>query len=338
MRFIEYSEKYWTHSKNICNQKQTGERKNMTAQAVQEHLKSKKPAVFAGYAAISIAGILIIIKAVAYYYSESAGVLSSLTDSVVDSLVSMMALASIYYASRPADEDHRWGHGKMEAVSALLQAAMIAGGGVFLIFESLGRFIVPVPVSHQMLGVGVMIASIILSVGLVMIQKNALKKTHSLAVEADSAHYGSDVLINGGVLVVLLLSYYGAPHWIDPLFALGVALFLGKLSWEIAIKAINMLMDRELPESDREKIISIIMSQSGVIDMHDLRTHQSGNNAVMSFDIDVNPDLMLKAAHDIAREVEKALLKEFPGAEILIHVDPAGAPADSRHRIEGVHH
>ncbi|MCB1782803.1 MAG: cation diffusion facilitator family transporter [Alphaproteobacteria bacterium] len=310
----------------------------MNAELETAHHKNKKFAVYAGYAAIGISCLLILIKSIAYFESGSASILSSLTDSVVDSVVSLMALASIYYAQRPADEDHRWGHGKMEAVSALFQAAMIAGGGVFLVMEAISRFIIPVPVSHQMLGIAVMIVSIILSIILVAIQRYALAKTDSLAVEADSAHYGSDIIINGGVLVILLLSYYGAPHWIDPLFALGVAAFLGKLSFEIASKAMNMLMDRELPTEDREKIIEIITGQEGVLDMHDLRTYRSGPAVVMTFDIEVDEDLLLKDAHAIALKVEKKLLALHPGAEILIHVDPAGSPEDSRHRIKGVHH
>lgn len=297
----------------------------------------RNASLYAGYAALAIVGIMILAKFSAYYASGSAGVLSSLMDSILDSVVSVAALGSIYYAQRPADEDHRWGHGKMEAVSALFQSALIMGGGAFLVFEAVNRLIAPVTVTNHMLGIGVMGMSIGLSMVLVAIQRASLRQRESLAVEADSAHYGSDIFINGGVLLVLLLERAGAPLWVDPLFALGVAVFLGFVSRGIASKAVNMLMDRELPDAERRAIIDVIRGYEGVLDLHDLRTHRTGPAAVISFDIEVDADLSLRAAHDIARGVETALLQIYPEAEILIHVDPAGETEDSRHKVMGVH-
>ena len=294
--------------------------------------------LFAGYAAVVIVSILIISKALAYYFSGSASILSSLTDSIMDSMVSVMALASIYYARRPADNEHRWGHGKMEAISALFQSAAIMGGGVFLVFEAANRFVEPVEISHQLLGIGVMVLSILLSALLVSIQKNSLSKSPSLAVEADSAHYSSDILINAGVLLVLVLIYMGSPLWIDPLFALLVAGFLARISRNIGSKAIDVLMDRELPEEDRKRIAGIITANKKVLGMHDLRTRRNGRVDDISFDIEVDASLSLMEAHNIALDIEKDILKSYPHAEVLIHVDPEGQAQDARHSVKGVHH
>lgn len=300
--------------------------------------RDSKHSLMAGYAAMSVVTVLIIIKILAYAASGSVSILSSLIDSVIDSFVSIAALMSIYYARRPADEDHRWGHGKMEAISALFQSAVILSGGAFLVFEAVNRLFDPHPVKAQMLGVYVMVFSIVASMALVWLQRLSLKKRESLAVEADSAHFGSDIIINAGVLLVLLAGHYGAPAWIDPVFALGVAGFMAVLARSIAGKAINMIMDRELPDEERSKIIGVIEAHDGVIGWHDLRTHRNGPYRVISFDMEADGELSLRAAHAIARDIEEGILQVFPASEILIHIDPAGDTDDARHRVKGVHH
>ncbi|MCB1839661.1 MAG: cation diffusion facilitator family transporter [Alphaproteobacteria bacterium] len=305
----------------------------------EDHPRQIDPryAMYAGYASIVVVAILIFTKTLAYYASGSSSVLSSLTDSVLDSVVSLMALGSIYYAQRPADEDHRWGHGKMEGVSALFQSAVIFGGGFFLVLEAFTRFLSPVPVTHHMLGIGVMGLSIVLSAALVAIQRSSLNKAPSLAVEADSLHYGSDVIINAGVIIILLLTANGAPLWIDPLFTIAVAVMLAVMARRIGGKAVDMLLDRELPDAERDRLIEIIATHEGVKGWHDLRATRHGMGVVVSVDIEVAADLSLLAAHDIARQVESKILESFPSAEILIHVDPEGDTEDTRHKIQGVH-
>ncbi len=299
---------------------------------------NSKLSFYAGYAAIIIVSILIITKAYAYHQSGSVSILSSLIDSIMDSLVSIMALASIHYASKPADADHRWGHSKMEAVSALFQSAIIAGGGVFLIFESISRLLNPIEVTHHITGIYVMVFSIVMSVILVLIQRHAVRKTGSLAVEADSAHYGSDVLINAGTIAILGLGFFGAPLWIDPIFAIFVAFFMAYIARGIALKSLDMLLDRELPDEDRAKIIAIIESNNDVLGWHDLRTRRNGASYVMSFDIEVDPDLTLFTAHEIAHNLENAIVEIYSNAEILIHIDPHGHIEEcTRHRVKGVH-
>lgn len=304
---------------------------------MREAIKNRRSSFIAGYSAIIISVILIVMKAIAYHMGGSLGILSSLTDSALDSIISIFALASVYYASQPADCDHRWGHGKMEAVSALLQAFLLAGGGVFLIVESLDRLGNPKELQALNIGIAVMLISVLLSFLLVRIQKHSLKESKSLAIEADSAHYSSDILINIGTLIVLFLTMKGAPYWIDALFALGVAIVMGRLAYKIARKSLDMLLDKELPKEEREKIIQIIENNTKVEGWHDLRTRLNGLNPVIIVDIEADPLLTLQEAHAITRDLEKEFLKLYEQADILIHVDPKGDKSDARHRIKGVH-
>ncbi len=297
----------------------------------------KNHAFFAGYAAVAIVSFLILIKAYAYYLSGAMSVLSSLTDSVMDSVVSVVALGSIYYAQRPADEDHRWGHGKMEAVSALFQAAIIIGGGVFLVFESVKQMAHPQPIVEHKTAIVVLCITIVLSVILIWIQRRSLQNQESLAIEADSAHYSSDIFINLGALAVIGGSFYGAPVWIDSAFAFVIALFMAVVARGIVMKSLNILLDREILNTEREKIIEIIENHKGVLGWHDLRTRRNGVGCVISFDIEADGEQSLRDAHGIAKDLEEALVEVFSSSEVFIHIDPEGMPEDLRHRVKGVH-
>ncbi len=326
--FLKESKKAWLfYSLNFSKLRGMDDKDNIT----------KTHAIKAGSIVLVLAGALVLLKLVAYFMSGSLGILSSLTDSALDFLVSMMALGSLYYARRPADEDHRWGHSKMEAVSALFQSAILAGGAVFLIFEAGHRFISPQEVSHHMLGVGVMVISIILSFSIVLVQRGAIKKTGSVVLEADLLHYSSDLFINAGVIILLVLQAYGAPYWLDPVFAIVVAVFLGVCAREVALKALGVLLDRELPDEARQSIIALIEGNKQVLGWHDLRTHYNGHCNVISFDIEVDAKLPLWDAHEISKQIERDILKSYPNSEILIHIDPEGYIEDARHRVKGVH-
>ncbi len=293
-------------------------------------LKSEK-ALNAGRAALMIVSILIFAKAIAFMFSGSASVLSTLTDSLADAMMSLTAFVSLRMSLKPADKEHRYGHGKIEGLFALLQSVIIAIAGAIVVFMSLQHLFNPVPLGDYFLSVAIMVLSILLSLLLVSIQKKALEDTYSLAIEADHAHYKTDIVINAGVLIVLLLIYYGFPIWIDAIFALVVAVYVWHTAYEVGQKAVNMLLDREIEEPLRQNIKDIVLSHSEILDMHDLRAIRSGMKMIVNFDIDVDPNILLWSAHEIARDVELDLLKTFPNAEIMIHIDPAGSPADSRH-------
>lgn len=307
-------------------------------ETVQENSYKPHYALWAGMASVATVALLIALKLFAFWQSESVSILATLIDSLSDAVVSVISFMAIRYSLKPADEDHRYGHGKVEGLAALFQAAFIVGAGVFLVFESISRFASPHPVTQNGFIIGIMTVSILLSALLVFIQNHSLKYAPSLAVEADKAHYSGDIAVNGGVVAVLVALQYGAPAWIDPAFAVVVAFYLAGVALVIAMKGVDMLLDRELPADLRKAIATRVLSHEGVMGIHDLRTYKSGMTVFISFDIELDPDLVLREAHEIVREVELELLQDFPHAEILIHADPAGDTHDTRHQVSGVHH
>lgn len=291
--------------------------------------------LFASYFTVGMVIVLVFAKSIAYIFSGSAAVLASLIDSLSDVGLSVMTLLAIRLSLKPADDNHRYGHGKIEGVSALMQAAFLAGAGSFLAFEGFGRILDPKPLEAHLFTLMLMGFSTIISVIMVLVQKRAIKKSKSLALEADHAHYSSDILINASTMGVVILDYMNImPVWIDTACAFAVAGLLGHAALGIARKAVHVLMDAELPDDVRYKIMSIIQANPDVLGVHDLRTFESGQKIFLSFDMEVDPNILMWSAHEIARAVELSLLKEFPEAEILIHLDPAGDTADTRHPPE----
>jgi ferrous-iron efflux pump FieF len=288
-------------------------------------------ALWAGAASLATVSFLIIVKATAFWYSGAASLMASLMDSVLDASVSFMMFMAIRYSLKPADDDHRYGHGKIEGIAALFQALVIFLAGLLLLNEAYKRFISPEPFENHLMAIFVMVLTIIASICLVKFQDSVLKNAPSLAVEADKAHYANDVIVNGGVIVTIGAIYFGGPIWLDPLFALLVGFYLGYTAYIIGKRALDMLLDRELPDDIRHNMKAIILTQDQVLGLHDLRTYQSGMRIFISFDLEVSEDLSLRDAHDIARNVELKLMASYPNAEVMIHVDPQGDTHDERH-------
>jgi ferrous-iron efflux pump FieF len=305
---------------------------------LKKHAFRPKLALVAGAASIATVAVLIIIKILAYLASGSASVLASLIDSLVDAGVSLISFLAIRHSLKPADEDHRHGHGKVEGLAALMQGAVICGAAVFLSFEAFQRLSDPQPVIAHGMAIGVMVVSMALSVLLVVVQNYSLRHAPSLAVKADRAHYSSDILMSGGVILALVAQQYGAPYWVDAVFAMTIALWMFVTVYKISLKAVDMLLDRELPPETRERILAIIKSNNDVRGVHDLRTNMTGMRVQIFFDIEIDPDMTLASAHAISKDIEQAILGEFPNAEIMIHKDPVGEIEDSRHTVRGVHH
>jgi ferrous-iron efflux pump FieF len=293
-------------------------------------------ALYAGTASIVTVAILIVIKTIAYTAEPSASILAALIDSCSDAGASLMSLMAIHISLKPADRYHRYGHGKIEGLAALLQGLLIAGGAVFLIVDTVGHFSHPVIVEQHNLAMVIMAASIILSVVLVLIQKASLVRAPSLAVESDKEHYGADIIVNIAVLAALILQSQGAPNWIDPSVAFCIALWLMRTAWQVTAGGLDMLLDREVDDAERTKILDNIRACQDVLGVHDLRTRMVGMNLNISFDIEVDPNLSLRNAHAIAKNVELCLMQKFPNAEVMIHVDPDDDTEDSRHNEVGV--
>jgi len=276
----------------------------------------------ATYASVATACTLIVVKLGAWAMTGSVALLSTLIDSSLDAAASIINLWAVRHALTPADNEHRFGHGKAEPLAGLGQAAFIVGSGALLLAEAVSRLQHPVTVTNTDIGVAVMAFSILLTALLVRFQKKVLSKTNSVAISADSLHYTGDVLINGSVIVSLLLGAKLGWTWIDPVFAIAIAAYLLWNAWQISLNSFDMLMDRELPEEDRLRIKEIARSHPDVRGMHDLRTRLSGQQGFIQLHLALDDDLTLVKAHDIADQVERAIMDAFPQFDVIIHQDP----------------
>lgn len=275
-------------------------------------------------ASVAVALILIAAKSYAWWLSGSVSLLGSLADSSLDFLASAVNLFAIIVALQPADEEHRFGHGKAEAIAGLFQTSIIFGSSGFLIYRSVERILNPVPIEAGMLGIWVSVFAILMTLGLVIFQKKVIAKTGSVAISADRLHYVGDFLLNGGVIAALLLSTVVGIPAADGYFGLGIALYIGWNAFQIARESIDMLMDKEFKREEREKIFNLVMETPEIKGLHDLKTRRSGLQSFIQFHIELDPDLNLFEAHHIADEVEATVGEEFPNAEIIIHTDPLG--------------
>jgi ferrous-iron efflux pump FieF len=283
---------------------------------------------WATYASTATAALLIAVKLAAWGATGSMALLSTLIDSVLDLAASALNLMAVHHALQPADNEHRFGHGKAEALAGLGQAAFITGSGGLLLIEAGGRVINPAPIAHGEWGIGVMVFSILATMALVAFQRHVIARTGSLAISADSLHYAGDVLINLSVIISLLLAM--GPGWTvaDPLFAMAIAAWLLFNAWNIMRGSLDTLMDHELPEADRERIRAIAGGHPGALSFHDLRTRTSGRQGFIQLHLELPGDLPLVQAHRIADDVEMAIRAEFPSFEVIIHEDPAGLRED----------
>ncbi len=303
--------------------------KNLTR---EEQTRLKK---LATYGSVAVAVTLICAKLVAWWLTDSVAVLSSLADSLLDAVASIITLMAVRFAVEPADEEHRFGHGKAEALAGLGQAAFIAGSGCLLLIESVRRLIEPRPVRDEWVGIGVMIFSILVTLVLVIGQRYVIRRTGSMAVRGDALHYEGDILINGAVIVSLGAHWVWGWQILDPIFAVGIVAYLVWNAWRIGGQSMNMLMDRELPEAQRLRIKEIVMEHPQARDFHDLRSRQAGGDTFIQFHLELDPEMTLFDAHEIADEIELRIMAEFPNAEVIIHQDPAGLEEDHTIPVPG---
>ena len=278
----------------------------------------------ATYASVSVAAILIGAKLVAWSLTGSVAMLSTLVDSLLDGLASIITLIAVRHALTPADREHRFGHGKAEALAAMAQSAFVTGSAIIVLFHAGTRLFQPQPVTATDVGIAVMIGSIALTLALAIFQHYVVRRTNSLAITADTLHYKGDLLINLAVLLALGATHYVDLPFIDPLVGAGIALYLLYGAWRILNGALDMLMDRELPEADRERIRAIAQQHKDVRSLHDLRTRRSGSDVFIQLHLELDPDITLMDAHLISDEVELDIAQAFKGAEVLIHQDPEG--------------
>ncbi|OUR79874.1 divalent metal cation transporter FieF [Alphaproteobacteria bacterium 46_93_T64] len=277
----------------------------------------------ATYCAVLTATVLIFIKGWAYLATDSVSILSTFVDSLLDLGASLVNLLAVRQALVPPDDDHRFGHGKAEALAGLLQSAFIVGSALFLVLQATERLANPEPVHESGIGIIVMGISIALTLMLVSFQRYVIKRSQSVAISADSLHYTGDILVNVSVIVALILADQLGWIMADALFAIGIAGYISYNAWSIVRLSFADLMDEELPDEERDKIIELVTNHPDVLGVHDLRTRRSGQKVFIQMHLDLMPDLNLAEAHIISEAVEASILASYPDAEALIHQDPA---------------
>jgi ferrous-iron efflux pump FieF len=275
---------------------------------------------------ILAAAFLITLKLVTGFITGSISVWASLLDSTMDIFASIINYFAVRAASRPADEDHTYGHGKAESLAGLFQAIVIAASGIFLISESIRRIIYPNPTSSEWLGVLTMLVAVVVSIALVARLKRVARETESPALQADATHYMTDIFTNLGALLALVI--IGLTPWqiADPVISIGIAFYILWSAVSVGRESIDVLMDRRLPPDVDEQIAVVVSSyrDQGVLGFHDLRTRRSGSQKFIDLHLEVERDMSLQDAHDVSVRVLRAIEAEIPRARVQIHTDPAG--------------
>jgi ferrous-iron efflux pump FieF len=298
----------------------------MTALHADAPLRPHGPTLMrrAAIASVSVSLVLVAAKALGFFLTNSVAMLASLADSALDLFTSTLNLVAIRSALTPADEEHRFGHGKAEPLAGLAQGAFIAGSALFIVIQSVIRLITPAAIENGDLAIAIMAFSLVSVGGLVVYQRHVVNHTRSVAVSADRAHYTTDVVSNAGVIVAVVCSSFLHWHLADPVIALLVAGFMVVSASGVFRISYDQLMDHELPDSDREKIKSIVMRHPEVRSLHDLRTRSAGVDTFIQLHIELDPAMSLMRAHELSDSVEHDLMAAFPRAEVIIHQDPAG--------------
>ena len=278
----------------------------------------------AAMASISVAVVLVALKTWAAWRTGSTAMLGSLADSALDLIASMATLTGVWVASMPADEDHRFGHGKAEALAAIFQVMLIALSAFGIAVRAVMQLAGQGETSAAGEGIAVSVVAIVLTFALLGWQRHVMSRTRSLAIRTDHLHYKSDLLLNLSVIAALVLDQYLGLSLADPLFGLAIAAWLAFGAWRGASDAVDDLMDREWPEEKRIAFVEAAAKHPELSNLHDLRTRTSGHRDFAQFHVDLPPAMTIEEAHAIIERVEADLCRQFPGMELLIHIDPEG--------------
>jgi len=281
-------------------------------------------AIRAALASVAMALFLLALKSYAAWSTGSVAMLGSLADTGLDLLASLVTLYGVKIAAEPADHDHRFGHGKAEALAALFQVGLITLSAAGIAWRAILKFGDNSQTSEAEFGIGVSIVAILATFALLAYQRNIIRRTGSVAIMADKVHYQSDLFLNLSVIVAIVLDQYVGLRGADPVFGIIIAAWLAWGAFQASSNAIDQLMDKEWPEDLRKKFIEVAARQEGLKGIHDFRTRRSGSHEFAQFHMEVGRDLTVAQSHEVVERVENALHKAFPKVEVLIHVDPEG--------------
>ncbi len=278
----------------------------------------------AATASVLLASTLCLIKTFATFSTGSLAILSSLIDSLADVFASSISFIAVKFSSRPATCNHRYGYGRAESISALIQSAFIAGSGLFVMYDGVNRLINPTPLHKTSLGIFIMVVSLAATIALICFQKYVAKRTGSPAINADSAHYTVDVLTNASIILSLIVVQLFHISWFDTLTAFLISAYLIYNAYKIGHDAVSDLTDRELSAEIRAKVIEIIINSDGIDGFHDFRSRDLGGRYYFEIHLELDGNLPLYKTHELTDKVEDKIKHAFPGAQIIIHQDPYG--------------
>lgn len=289
----------------------------------------------AALASSAMAALLLLLKGYAAWLTGSVAMLGSLADTALDLAASLVTLYGVRLAALPPDEEHRFGHGKAEALVALFQVGLIAVSAVAILLRALDRLQGHAETVEAGWGIAISVVAALLTLGLLAYQRQVIARTGSVAIGADHVHYQSDLLLNIAVIVALALDQYAGLRGADPVFGIAIALWLAFGAWRASVDAIDQLMDKEWPEEKRKRLVDLAQHPA-FRNLHDLRTRTSGSHDFAQFHVWVDPAMTIADAHEAVEDVEARLHAAFPGAEVLIHLDPAGKIDRAGHEDESL--
>lgn len=289
----------------------------------------QKEKVFVAWLSVASNSTLVIAKLVIGIFIGSVSVISEAIHSGIDLLASLIALLAVRHSSKPADEDHPYGHGKFENVSGTIEALLIFIAAIWIIYEAIKKILNPHEVGETSWGIGVMLISAILNILISNKLFKVAKKTNSVALEADAWHLRTDVYtslgVMGGLLIIWIISKVNPSlnvNWIDPVAALGVACLILHAAYELTMKASQDLFDVSLPENEIKQIKEIILSQKEVKGLHEFRTRRAGHYRYVEFHMELDSDTNLKIADKLAHDVEDKIKASFEHTQVIVHLDP----------------
>jgi len=272
-------------------------------------------------ASLAVAMLLVAGKAGVWILTGSLSVLASLVDSCLDAAASLLNLVAVRFSLTSADRDHPFGHGKAESLAGLGQALLIGCSALFVVARAVERFNHPKPLAEVWVGIAVMVAAMLVTIGLVVYQRRVVALTGSTAIKADSLHYASDLYTNLGTVLVLALSGLGW-NWLDPLVGVLIALIVIHSAWQIACESVQMLLDHHLSSDTEAEIARLALAHEKVMGVHDIRTRRSGQTRIVQLHLELAGELSLTEAHQVTKEVEMKIRALVPQADIIIHQDP----------------
>jgi ferrous-iron efflux pump FieF len=278
----------------------------------------------AALASVAAALLLLVLKASAAWETGSVAMLGSLADTALDLLASLVTLYGVRVAATPADHDHRFGHGKAEALAALFQVALITLSAAAIGWRAIASLRADRPTAEVEFGVSVSLIAIVVTFALLAYQRRVIAQTGSVAIRADNIHYQSDLLLNLAVGAALILDQVAGLTGADPVFGIAIALWLAWGAFKASSQAIDQLMDKEWPEEKRRRFLDAAARHPQLRGIHDFRTRRSGSRDFAQFHMYVSPDMSVATAHDVMDQVEARIAEEFPDVEVLIHLDPEG--------------